>query len=96
MSGDVLVMKKTCSGGGRFQYQKCSPTRKHTRDVLTNLRVIFVEVSPTFRPIFGDAQRKIRGLICAISANANLVPRGFLSPPMLSRCTNFGSATMRQ
>ena len=43
MSGDVLVMKKACSGGDQCRFRTCGPTRKHTRDVLTNLRGIFGE-----------------------------------------------------
>ena len=69
MSGDILEMKKTYSGGDGCRCRTCGHTRKHTRDVWTNLRGTFEKVSPTFRRIFGDASGKIRGLICATSAN---------------------------
>ena len=49
ISGDVLATKMRC------RFQTCGVTRKHTRDVLTNLREIFREVWPKFRRIFGDA-----------------------------------------
>ena len=58
MSGDVLAMKKTCSGGDECRCRTYGPTRKLTRDVLTNRR------------IFGDASGNIRGLIGARSANS--------------------------
>ena len=62
MSGDVLAMKKTCSGGDGCRCRTCGPTRKLTRDVLTNLRGTFGEASP--------ASGNIRGLIGATSANS--------------------------
>ena len=55
MSGDVLAMNYTCSGVDRCRYRTCGSTKKHTRDVLTNLRGIFGNVSVKFRRIFGDA-----------------------------------------
>ena len=60
MSGDVLAMKKTCSGGVGC---RC-------RDVLTNLRGTFGETSPMHRRIFGDASGNIPRLIGATSANS--------------------------
>ena len=59
LSGDVLAMKKTCSGG---DIEHVVP-----RDVLTKFRRTFGEVSPIFRRIFGGA---FRGLISATSANS--------------------------
>ena len=59
MSGDVLAMKKTCSGGDVCRCRTCGPTRKLTRDVLTNLRRSITDASPN-----------IRGLIGATSANS--------------------------
>ena len=38
MSGDALAMKITCSGVDGCRCRTCGPTRKLTRDVLTNLR----------------------------------------------------------
>ena len=40
MSADVglLAKQKTYSAGDGCRYRTCGPTRKHTRDVLTNLR----------------------------------------------------------
>ena len=54
MSGDVLATKKTCSGGDGCRCRTCGPTRKLTRDVLTNLRGACGEASPMHRRIFGD------------------------------------------
>ena len=52
ISGDVLAMKITCSGGDVCRCRTCGPTSKLTRDVLTNLR-----------GIFGNAPGNIRGFI---------------------------------
>ena len=67
MCGDVLAMKKTCSGGDGCGCRTCGPTRKLTRDVLTSLRETFA--SPNFRRSIGEASGKIQGLIGATSAN---------------------------
>ena len=55
MSGDALAMKITCSGGDVCRCRTCGPTRKLTRDVLTNLRGTLGEASPMHRRLFGDA-----------------------------------------
>ena len=70
MSGDALPMKITCSGGDVCRCRTCGPTRKLTRDVLTNLRGTFGEASPIHRRLFGDDLGNIRGLIGATSANS--------------------------
>ena len=41
ISGDIQAMKKTCSGGDGRRCRTCRSTRKHTPDVLTNLRGTF-------------------------------------------------------
>ena len=70
MSGDALAMEITCSGGDGCRCRTCGPTRKLTRDVLTNLRGTFGEASPMHRRIFGDASGDIWGLFDATSANS--------------------------
>ena len=70
MSGDALAMKITCSVGDRCRCRTCGPTRKLTRDVLTNLRGTFGGASPMHRRLFGDASGDIRRLIGATSANS--------------------------
>ena len=62
ISGDVLAMKKTCSGGVGCRCRTCGPTRKHTRDALTNLQ----GSNPDFCRIFAVASGKNRGIIGAI------------------------------
>ena len=54
MSGDAMAMKITCSGGDGCRCRACGPTRKLTRDVLTNLWGTFREASPMHQGIFGD------------------------------------------
>ena len=51
--------KITCSGGDGCRCRTCGPTRKLTRDVLTNLQ-----------GTFGVSSGNIRGLIGATSANS--------------------------
>ena len=79
MCGDVLAMKKTCSGGDGCRCRACGHTRKLTRDVLTSLRrtfgvktkhrLTFGEASLMHRRKFGDASGTIRGSISATSAS---------------------------
>ena len=57
MSGDALAMKMMCSGGDGCRWRTCGPTRKLTRDVLTNLRGSITDASLIIRRcigIFGD------------------------------------------
>ena len=60
MSGDAMAMKITCSGGDGCRCRACGPTRKLTRDVLTNLPGSIT-----------DASGNIRGLIGATSLTVN-------------------------
>ena len=69
MSGDILAMKKTCSDGDGCRCRARGPTRKLTRDVLTNLWGNLGEASPMHRPIFGVASGNIRRIIGATSAS---------------------------
>ena len=54
MSGDVLAMKRTCYGGDRCRWRTCGPTRKLTRDILTNLRGSITDASPNIRRCIGE------------------------------------------
>ena len=61
MSGDALAMKITCSGGDGCRCRTCGPTRKFTRDVMTNLgepsgkhHRCIANYSAMHRGIFGD------------------------------------------
>ena len=49
MSGDALAMKITRSGGDGCRCRTCGPTRKLTRNVLTNLRGSITDASPIIR-----------------------------------------------
>ena len=54
MFGDVLAMENTCAGGDGCRCRTCGPTRKLTRDVLTNLRGSITDVSPNIRRCIGE------------------------------------------
>ena len=51
---DALAMKITCSGGDGSRCRTCGPTRKLTRDVLTNLRGSITDALPIIRRCIGE------------------------------------------
>ena len=58
----------------------CGPMRKHTRDVLTNLGRILVEMS--FCRIFCDASEEIQGLICITAASNVFLESEMVGDPL--------------